>query len=103
LLQDLLELYCRGLRAPLPFFPKAALAFAEAQLNQSQTSGRGKSPLEKARMQWDGPEYPPGCGEKENAYFKLCFRNQDPLAGEFAVLATRVFAPILQLAHREDA
>lgn len=103
LLKDLLDLYWQGLRAPLAFFPNSALAFAEARCRQQKPSGHGKAPLEKARDAWEGTEHSPRPGEKDNAYFDLCFRNQDALAGDFPTLAARVFDPALKLERREDA
>ena len=88
-LKELLELYWQGLRAPLKFFPESALAFAEAELKQLTSTKPRKgaaSPLDVARKKWDGPDFPPGIGERENAYFDLCFRSRDPLGEEFAAL-----------------
>ena len=104
-LKELLDLYWQGLRAPPRFFPNTALAFAEAESDgrQKKPSRASKPPLEKARGEWEGSDFPPRPGEKEDAHFALCFRDADPLDEEFMALARRVFDPILQHERREEA
>ena len=104
-LKDLLDLYWQGLSAPLKFFPNTALAFAEAESKgrQRKPSKAGKPPLEKARAEWEGSDFPKRDGEREDAHVALCFRDADPLDEEFMILARRVFGPILQHERREEA
>ena len=104
-LEDLLGLYWQGLSTPLKFFPNAALAFAEAELKsrRKKPSKNARSPLGKARVEWDGSDFPKRKGEKEDAHFALCFRDADPLDEEFMALARRVFDPVLQHERREEA
>jgi exodeoxyribonuclease V gamma subunit len=103
-LMDLLDLYWQGLNAPLKFFPNTALAFAEAEFKsrQKKPSRTATPPLEKARVKWEGSDFPKRKGEKEDAHFALCFRDADPLDEEFIALARRVFDPILQHERREE-
>lgn len=104
-LKDLLNLYWQGMSTPLKFFPHAALAFAEAEFKsrRKKPSRTARTPLEKARAEWEGGGFSKRDGEKEDAYFALCFRDADPLDEEFMALARRVFGPILQHERREEA
>jgi exodeoxyribonuclease V gamma subunit len=103
-LKDLLDLYWQGMSTPLKFFPNAALAFAEAEFKSRhrKPSRTARSPLEIARVEWEGSDFPKRDGEKEDAHFALCFRDADPLDEEFVALARRVFGPILQHERREE-
>jgi len=87
-LEALLELYWRGLQAPIPFFPASSLEFAAKQ------EAKGASPLERAREKWRGNTR--ACGESEDAAFRLCFGIEtDPLDAEFERLALAIYAPFL--------
>jgi exodeoxyribonuclease V gamma subunit len=87
LLQDLLAWYWQGLRRPLPLFPDSSLAYAQAL--QRQTS----EPLAAARKCWASSDYQ--RGEDADAYYKLAFREPDPLDHEFTQLSEAVFGPLL--------
>ena len=117
LLRQLLDIYWQGLSQPLRFFPSSALAFAEADIKRQQKQARAAqsaatkkpakpaattSPLDKARAEWEGSDFPKRDGEREDVSFDLCFRNVDPLDGEFAQLALTVFTPILAHQNRKD-
>lgn len=117
LLRQLLDLYWQGLSQPLKFFPGSALAFAEADLKRQQKQARAAqsavskkpakpaataSPLDKARAEWEGSDFPKRDGERDDVSFDLCFRNLDPLDTEFAQLALTVFNPILAHQNRKD-
>ncbi len=97
-LRTLLQLYARGLREPLPFFPRSALAFVEQTLHPKGKS----SPLEKAQAKWrrSPDRWEPDRGEKPEAddqHFRLVFRNvADPLTPEFEELARAIFIPVLK-------
>ncbi len=103
LLASLLDFYWRGLRAPLPFFPRSSLAFAERKLHPT----RGSSPLEKAQKAWGDSPLPResdfGMGpEREDDYFDLAFRNvPDPLGPEFQEIAMAIFEPALRVMTKE--
>lgn len=90
ILDDLVRLYVFGRTRPLPFFPAASMAWAEAV-----RKGKGGE-MEKARRKWEGGWNFPG--EMEDAYNRLCFRD-DPLDEEFEELAERVFGVLLE--HKE--
>jgi len=94
-LEKLLDLYWSGLRAPLRFFPESARAFAEAA--RKSRDPQDQRPFSAARTKWEtnrtgSLDIP---GEQDEANFKLCFRELDPLNAEFAALARSVFDPIL--------
>ena len=85
LLHDLLRLYRRGLCEPLEFFPKSAWSYVK--------NGGSLSAAYKA---W-APTRARPFAEGADATYRLGFRGRgDPLAGEFAVLAQRVFGPVCQ-------
>jgi exodeoxyribonuclease V gamma subunit len=97
-LRNLLQLYWRGLREPLRFFPRSSLAFAEQTLRPKGNL----SPLEKAQAKWrDEPKdwesdkgEPP---ESKDLHFRFAFRNAaEPLDVEFEQAALAVFAPLLK-------
>ena len=91
LLQGLLDLYLKGLAAPLPFFPRSSFAYAIGP-------GRGdKTPEDLASEAWEGNEDQEfQRGEKEDAYYNLCFRNHpDPLGPDFQTIAEQIVSPIL--------
>ena len=88
LLTELCEVYWEGLTRPLPFFPRSALAFAQAVHSKS------KNPINKAKAVWNG-----GFnieGEKEDPTLTKFFDKEDALGEEFQELALRIFGPILQ-------
>lgn len=85
MLLDLLRLYWDGLREPLQFFPRSALAYMLA--------GKEQDPLEQAHKRWRGGEKT--WGESEDIYYRLAFRGRQPLDAEFAALSKRVFDPLL--------
>jgi exodeoxyribonuclease V gamma subunit len=84
ILETLLELYWKGLRLPLRFFPRSSFVFAES----------GK--LGNARTKWGGDWYP----ENDDPYYDLCFGDSDPLDEEFELVSRIVFEPLLR--HRGE-
>jgi exodeoxyribonuclease V gamma subunit len=92
ILGELLDLYCRGLTAPLPFFPKSGFTYVIGPGPQTHRPAE-----ELASEVWEGNEdYESEAGEKEEPYFHLCFRNHpDPLGPDFQQLARQVVQPIL--------
>lgn len=89
-LADLLQLYGDGLCRPLPLFPKSAWTFAQ-QLRRKQDADGA---MKKARATFeDGFQHE---GEGSNAYIARAFTDVEAALGEeFALLAQRVFAPLL--------
>ncbi|HXJ58791.1 MAG TPA: exodeoxyribonuclease V subunit gamma [Verrucomicrobiae bacterium] len=106
LLEDLLEVYWMGLRAPLKFFSATAFAFAEGQ---RKASGGGRSAalvqakaLEEARKSWEGNEYRLVPAERDQPAIALCFRDRDPLDADFVSLVERIVNPILYHEVKEE-
>lgn len=94
-LHALIELMLQGWRAPLPFFPRSARAYAQAR-----ASGKG-DPLARAQAEWLGNEHLPGEGG--DSHFALAFRGVgDPLDARFESIAWVVFGPLLEAIH-DDA
>lgn len=91
-LERFLEIYWQGLHEPLPFFPRAAWAYA-----QKRHKGAGADDaMKSARQQWRENRYVPGwLGESEDAYNNRCFGHSDPLDAYFEDLALTIFIPIL--------
>ncbi len=87
----LLNIYWKGLRKPLHFFPESSLAYAE---QVAKGTGPEKS-MKTAQSKWNAFEY----SEKEDSYYNLCFGQIDPLDAEFRELARAVFEPMLK--HEE--
>ncbi len=92
-LQELLGLYWRGLREPLPFYPKSSLAFAEAMLND-------KDALLAARKIWEEKHYENDAGvpaESAEPYLALAFRNvAEPFGEDFQETTRAIFQPLLE-------
>jgi len=104
ILADLLQLYWRGLRQPLKFFPRSSLAYAGAEHRLAAKPTSKVSPAAEARKQWEGNEFSFVSPESGEPAFELCFGHESPLGDdEFAALARRVFAPVLQHETVEEA
>lgn len=90
-LEALLALYRQGLRQPLPFFPASAKAYCEQRLRKGMTP---EEALEQARKVWLPNQ---GYTESDDVYYRLAFRDQDPLDGTFAELAEQVLGPFYEV------
>ncbi len=96
-LRTLLDLYWRGTRRLLHFFPKSALAYVE----KLGKDGDGERALRAAQTEWEGSEYRQSRSEREDGYYQLAFGDTDPLDGEFVELAMAVFEPLFAHVRRE--
>ncbi len=95
ILGELLNVYWQGLRKPIPFFPQASWAYAEAR------SKGLDSAEEKAREKWDGSDF--ARGEIEDPYFSRCFSGYNPLGGlEFREMALKIIGPALKYGEFKD-
>lgn len=96
MLEELLQHYWNGLRAPLRFFPESARAFVEA--GRKARGPRGVRPMATARAKWEGKRSgsSDARGERDDPSFKLCFPESDPLNEEFGRLARAIFGPMLE-------
>jgi len=90
ILKKLAFRYLEGLVRPLPFFPEASWVFAEETLEKGRSYEQG---LARARETWEGGTH--SRGEREDAYFDLCFREGDALGPPFAELAQEIFGPLM--------
>ena len=104
LLAELLDLYWKGLREPLPFFPRSAHTYAEHKLGLRKGK---RTPIQQAHHIWGDcplpwePDHgmPPEC---EDEYFDLAFRNvAEPLGEEFKRVTMTVFEPALAVWKEE--
>jgi exodeoxyribonuclease V gamma subunit len=98
LLRNLLEIYWRGLREPLRFFPRSSLAFAKATLDPE----RKREPREAALAEWESDDERFRKSESADAYFDLAFRNVEaPLDAEWEKLSLQIFEPLLAACQEE--
>ena len=92
--QTLIELYARGLREPLYFFPKSAWAYMKDD----------RRSIAKATAAWQVSERHP-FGESSDAAYRLALRAlPDPMGdgwSRFEDCADAVFGPLLQVAREE--
>jgi exodeoxyribonuclease V gamma subunit len=98
ILQDLLELFRRGLEQPIHFFPDSSYEYAEHLLKKAASQ---QAALNKAGRKWIASEFAKYAkGESEDPYYDLCFRQSEPLDEEFKEIAVAVFSPLL--AHARE-
>ncbi|WP_051463290.1 exodeoxyribonuclease V subunit gamma [Deferrisoma camini] len=88
LLMELLELYGRGLREPLPFAPETSWAYAHGRWGGGRSR---KPPLDRAREAWAGSDY--AAGEGEDPALAHCFGEAGPFGPGFEETAEAVFGP----------
>ncbi|MEI2782108.1 MAG: exodeoxyribonuclease V subunit gamma [Candidatus Competibacter sp.] len=93
----LLELYWEGSRRLLHFFPKSALAYVE-RFRKEQDADKA---LRAAGGAWEGDEFRQGFAERDDPYYRLAYRDTDPLDAEFAALAAAVFEPLFAHVRQE--
>jgi len=90
-LEQLLNLYQRGLTEPLPFFPESSFAYAKGVY---QGKNRQEN-LTRAKSKWEGNAFA-GRAEKEDPYNMLCLRDINLSEADFADLAEEFFLPVLK-------
>ena len=91
-LARLLDLYLRGKERPLPFFPRASLAFARARFTGRTPKERPQA-LAAALAQWEGGfNISP---EKDDPCLAFLYRDTEPDWEDFAQVAEDVYRPIL--------
>jgi len=91
-LETLLNLYTQGLRGPLPLFPRASLAFAEARYKGRKPKERPEA-LTVAMKEWEGGFKV--SAERDDPHLAFLYRDIDPDWEDFADVAELVFGPIL--------
>jgi exodeoxyribonuclease V gamma subunit len=90
ILNNLLELFWKGMSEPLNFFPESSFEYALRILLKHQTK---PAALNAAKNKWTGNDFV--RGESQDPYFERCFGKTDPLDDEFENNAEEVFAPLL--------
>jgi exodeoxyribonuclease V gamma subunit len=95
ILEDLLKKYWAGLKMPLHFFPRSSWDYAFTLLDKGKPR---EDALEIARSTWTGNDY--ALGECEDADYRLCFKNTDPLDSEFQDIAEDVLGPLID--HQKE-
>jgi len=80
---------------PLHFFPRSSWEYAQLVLDKGKPR---EDALEKAHSTWVGNDFT--SGERDDAYYQLCFGNTDPLDSEFQDIAEEVFGPLLE--HQKE-
>jgi exodeoxyribonuclease V gamma subunit len=101
-LRDLLDLYWAGQRAPLPFFPDAALSFLwDDRKRNVDPDKKARWAIQSARSKYYGR-----WGSSRSSWVQQAFGGVDPIAADFTVdtgegvfafadLARRVLGPVL--------
>jgi exonuclease V gamma subunit len=109
-LRELASLFAEGLNAPLVFFPKSGLVFAQAMCSAKGTEQEKMlAASAKAEEEYRGNEFAPGEGD--DAYCRQLFGETLPVSPgyilhpednspPFAELAARIFMPMLN--HMEE-
>jgi exodeoxyribonuclease V gamma subunit len=92
ILEGLMKRYWEGLRRPLHFFPESSWNYAEPRLVKDKSR---EAALANARKTWEEGEWG-RMGEETDAYYQLCFREQDPINAIFEKTALEVFEPLLK-------
>ena len=92
LLERLLRLYTQGMRAPIPLFPRASLAFAEARFTGRKPKERPEA-LMLAMRQWEGGYMV--SPERDDPHLAFFFRDTEPDWERFADVAEEIYGPIL--------
>ena len=92
-----LDAWWRGLATPLPFFPETSFAFAKAVAKAPHdgdaiAEGLLEAAREKARDAWLGDSY--RRGERLDSWFSLVHDEDDPVTGDFELLATELLVPL---------
>lgn len=96
LLARLIHFYSGGLVTPLKLFPESSLAYAESIMrNKSNDQARNA-----AALKWSGTDK--FRGESEDLYYRLCFKQVDPLDNEFREIAIDIFKPLLENCERAE-
>ncbi len=76
---------------PIHFFSETSWTYAQSVLKKNKSHGDA---LRRASTRWTGSDY--RRGEREDAYYHLCFGRIDPIDSEFQHIAIEVFGPILR-------
>jgi exodeoxyribonuclease V gamma subunit len=90
ILNDLLELFWKGMSEPLHFFPESSFEYARRLLLKHHSKPEA---LNGAKNKWTGNDFV--RGESQDPYLERCFDKTDPLDHEFEKISEQIFAPLL--------
>jgi len=88
-LDNILNMYWKGLSEPIHFFSETSYVYAQKALKKKQPH---PTALLAAQRRWQGNEF--SVGESQNPYFDLLFSKLDPLGQAFKKLSVAVFHPL---------
>ncbi len=92
IVKGIVEIYLKGMRRPVSFFPFSS--FAYARFISEKGEDKKEDALEKAEKEWKSGFYP---GEEENVNYKRCFgHKENPLDEEFRAFSLKIFGPLCQ-------
>ena len=90
ILKSLLDIYWKGMSAPLHFFPVSSFEYVYQILQKKQTQSAS---LNVAQRKWRGSDF--SRGESEDPYFERCFGKTNPLDKDFEKISMNIFSPLL--------
>jgi exodeoxyribonuclease V gamma subunit len=97
ILSDLLAFYWRGLVLPLPFFSETSWAYGTERFQKGKSVEEG---MKRALKKWESGEFMNGERDS-NPYYRICFKDTDPLGVEFCRLSERILEPLMKSLRKE--
>ena len=94
ILEKLVNIYIKGQRKLLQFFPETSLEYARVLKEKSSH----ELALKKAMFKWEGDDY--NAGESTDSFYELCFNRIVPLDHEFVDLSCEVYKSLLDYQER---
>ncbi|MFC1857301.1 exodeoxyribonuclease V subunit gamma [Thermodesulfobacteriota bacterium] len=91
ILGELLRTYWKGISGLIHFFPESSFAYGNGVYLKKRSESAA---MKTARRKWEASEF--NRGESEDPYYRLCFRNTDPIDGAFQKIAETIFRPLLE-------
>lgn len=93
ILHDLLEIYWKGVRTRIPFFPNASYKYAREIVTRGKTH---QAALSKARRGWHDP-WRPYASDREDPYINMLYKDEEPVElREFADLSLAFWRPVME-------
>jgi exodeoxyribonuclease V gamma subunit len=90
ILKSLLDIYWKGMSAPLHFFPVSSFEYVYQILQKKRTQ---PGALNAAQRKWRGSDF--SRGESEDPYFERSFGKNDPLDKDFEIISVNILSPLL--------
>lgn len=95
-LNNLAEIYLKGLECPLPFFPDTSIAYVK---EFKKTNSEYKA-ISSAKITWLGEHST--FSDSLDIYFNYVFKNLEPLNNDFKNIAITVFDPLISMGENLD-